>query len=49
MKLARKLADRLVFLQEGRVAFFGTPREMDESTDPLIREFMELDEVSFLN
>jgi len=48
MKLARKLADRLVFLEGGRVAFFGTPQEMDASQDQLIREFMELDEVSFL-
>lgn len=48
MKLARKLADRLVFLEDGRVAFFGTPAEMDASPDPLIHEFMELDEVSFL-
>lgn len=48
MKLARKLADRLVFLEDGRVAFFGTPQEMDACPDPLIREFMELDEVSFL-
>src|SRR5690348_6581918 len=48
MKLARKLADRLVFLEEGKVAFFGTPQEMDASQDHLIREFMELDEVSFL-
>jgi ABC-type transporter Mla maintaining outer membrane lipid asymmetry ATPase subunit MlaF len=48
MKLARKLADRIVFLEGGRVAFFGTPAEMDASPDPLIREFMELDEVSFL-
>jgi phospholipid/cholesterol/gamma-HCH transport system ATP-binding protein len=48
MKLARKLADRLVFLEEGRVAFFGTAAEMDSSSDPLIREFVELDEVSFL-
>jgi len=47
MKLARKLADRVVFLEQGRVAFFGTPGEMDSSSDPLIREFMELDEVSF--
>jgi phospholipid/cholesterol/gamma-HCH transport system ATP-binding protein len=47
MKLARKLADRVVFLEQGRVAFFGTPSEMDSSADPLIREFMELDEVSF--
>jgi len=49
MKLARKLSDRVVFLEQGRVAFFGTPTEMDSSSDPLIREFMELDEVSFSN
>jgi len=48
MKLARKLADRMVFLEEGRVAFFGAPAEMDASLEPLIREFVELDEVSFL-
>ncbi|MHB8655312.1 MAG: ABC transporter ATP-binding protein [Terriglobia bacterium] len=49
MKLARKLADRIVFLEGGRVAFFGTPDQMDASSDALIREFIELDEVSFLN
>jgi ABC-type transporter Mla maintaining outer membrane lipid asymmetry ATPase subunit MlaF len=48
MKLARKLADRMVFLEEGRVVFFGTSKEMDQSPDRLIREFVELDEVSFL-
>jgi len=48
MKLARKLADRLVFLEDGRVTFFGTAAEMDSSPDSLIREFVELDEVSFL-
>ncbi len=49
MKLARKLADRLVFLVDGRVAFFGTIAEMDRSTVPMVREFIELDEVSFLS
>jgi phospholipid/cholesterol/gamma-HCH transport system ATP-binding protein len=48
MKLARKLADRAVFLVDGRVAFFGTIPEMDRSAVPMVREFMELDEVSFL-
>src|SRR5579863_1531486 len=33
MKLARKLADRIVFLEGGRVAFFGTPDQMDASSD----------------
>jgi phospholipid/cholesterol/gamma-HCH transport system ATP-binding protein len=49
VKLARKLADRLVFLVDGRVAFFGTVAEMDQSTVPMVQEFIELDEVSFLS
>jgi phospholipid/cholesterol/gamma-HCH transport system ATP-binding protein len=48
MKLARKLADRVVFLEGGRVAFFGPASEMDVTSDSLMREFIELDEVSFL-
>ncbi|HTS71616.1 MAG TPA: organic solvent resistance ABC transporter ATP-binding protein, partial [Terriglobia bacterium] len=49
MKLARKLADRLVFLVDGRVAFFGTVEEMDRSTVPMVQDFIQLDEVSFLS
>jgi ABC-type transporter Mla maintaining outer membrane lipid asymmetry ATPase subunit MlaF len=49
MKLARKLADRVVFLVDGRVAFFGTPSAMDASPDPVIRAFIELDEICFLD
>lgn len=49
MKLARKLADRVVFLVDGRVAFFGTIEEMDRSTVPMVEEFIQLDEVSFLS
>ena len=48
MRLARKLADRVVFLVDSRVAFFGSIIEMDQSTEPMVREFIELDEVSFL-
>ena len=48
MKLARKLADRVVFLMDGRVVFFGPTREMDQSPEPMVREFIELDEASFL-
>jgi phospholipid/cholesterol/gamma-HCH transport system ATP-binding protein len=48
MKLARKLADRVVFLLDGRVAFFGSPSQMDASQEPVIRDFIQLDEVSFL-
>ncbi len=48
MKLARKLADQVVFLVDGRVAYFGPTSSMDESAEPMIRDFIELDEVSFL-
>jgi phospholipid/cholesterol/gamma-HCH transport system ATP-binding protein len=48
VKLARKLADRVVFLVDGQVAFFGTIEEMDQSTVPMVQEFIQLDEVSFL-
>jgi phospholipid/cholesterol/gamma-HCH transport system ATP-binding protein len=48
MKLARKLGDRVVFLLDGRVAFFGPMSRLDESPEPVIKDFIQLDEVSFL-
>jgi len=48
MKLARKLADRVVFLVDGRVAFFGPASELDASEEPMVQAFIWLDEVSFL-
>jgi phospholipid/cholesterol/gamma-HCH transport system ATP-binding protein len=48
MKLARKLADRVVFLVDGRVAFFGSIHELDASSEPVVKDFIRLDEVSFL-
>src|ERR1039458_3945783 len=45
MRLAKKLADRIVFLHEGRVIFFGPYKDMEKSTEPIIREFLELDEL----
>src|SRR5215467_1513984 len=43
MKLCKKLADRVVFLHEARVVFFGTVAEMERSTEPIVREFFKLD------
>jgi phospholipid/cholesterol/gamma-HCH transport system ATP-binding protein len=37
---ARKLADRLIMLHEGRVAAEGTLEEFEASDDPLVRAFM---------
>ena len=48
MRLARKLADRLVFLMDGRVVFFGPASELDSAPEQVIQEFIALDEVSFL-
>jgi phospholipid/cholesterol/gamma-HCH transport system ATP-binding protein len=45
MRLAKKLADRVVFLHEAKVIFFGSPKEMERSSEPIVREFLELDEL----
>jgi phospholipid/cholesterol/gamma-HCH transport system ATP-binding protein len=45
MRLAGKLADRVVFLHEGRAVFFGTYAEMEKCELPIIQEFLELDSV----
>src|SRR5438552_12220436 len=39
MRLAKKLADRVVFLHEAKVIFFGSPAEMERSPEPIVREF----------
>jgi phospholipid/cholesterol/gamma-HCH transport system ATP-binding protein len=46
MRLAQKLADRIMFLHEGRVVFFGTPAEMRASQEPIVRDFLRLDEMA---
>ena len=43
MALARKVGDRIVFLHEGQVVFFGTPDEMEQSQLEIVREFLTLD------
>jgi len=45
MRLAKKLADRVVFLHEAKAIFFGPYAEMEKSTAPIIQEFLELDEL----
>jgi phospholipid/cholesterol/gamma-HCH transport system ATP-binding protein len=45
MRFAEKLADRLVFLHEGTVRFFGTTAEMRASDDPVLKEFFSMDEL----
>jgi phospholipid/cholesterol/gamma-HCH transport system ATP-binding protein len=45
MRFALKLADRIVFLHEGKAVFFGTRQEMVRSDHPVVKEFLELDEL----
>jgi phospholipid/cholesterol/gamma-HCH transport system ATP-binding protein len=43
--LGKKLADRLVFLQEGRVAYFGPWSGFEATNDPFLRNFRMQDEL----
>ena len=45
MRLAQKLADRVVFLYGGKAIFFGTYAEMEKCKEPIVQEFLELDEL----
>jgi phospholipid/cholesterol/gamma-HCH transport system ATP-binding protein len=45
LELMRKVADRVVFLYEGRAIFFGPVDELNRSEDPHIQEFLSMDRV----
>jgi phospholipid/cholesterol/gamma-HCH transport system ATP-binding protein len=45
MRLAKKLADRVVFLHEAKVVFFGSVEEMEKSDQEVVREFLLLDQL----
>jgi len=47
MALAKKLADRVLFLYEARAVFFGTFDEMQKCQEPIVQEFLELDSLDF--
>jgi len=45
MRLAKKLAERVVFLYEAKAIFFGSYAAMEKDPHPIIQEFLELDEL----
>lgn len=45
LDLMRKVADRVVFLFEGKVVYFGPVNELEKSDHPHIREFLAMDRV----
>ncbi len=40
MKSAFHVADRIAYLHEGRIYFDGSPAELQQSADPIIRDFL---------
>ena len=45
MRLAKKLADRVMFLHEGRSIFFGAYSDMELCQEPVVQQFLTLDEL----
>jgi phospholipid/cholesterol/gamma-HCH transport system ATP-binding protein len=45
LDLLNRVADTVVFLSKGRVAFFGPLADLYKSKEPIIQEFLELDKV----
>jgi phospholipid/cholesterol/gamma-HCH transport system ATP-binding protein len=40
MKSAFHVGDRIAYLHEGRIYFYGTPAEIQASSDPVIQDFL---------
>ena len=47
LDLMRKVADKVVFLHDGQVIYFGSTAELDKSDHPHIQEFLAMDRVDF--
>src|SRR5690242_10298310 len=45
LDLMNRVADRVVFLHQGQVIFFGPVQDLDKSSHPHIQEFLALDRV----
>lgn len=43
MRFAQRLADRVLFLHQGKAHFFGTMDEMKASKDEVLRQFFDMD------
>lgn len=46
LELMRKVADRVVFLSEGNVAYFGTVEGLEDCDNEQIQDFLKLDRIS---
>jgi len=41
MKSAYRIADRIAMLHKGRIRYAGTPQQIQQTEDPLVRAFIE--------
>jgi ABC-type transporter Mla maintaining outer membrane lipid asymmetry ATPase subunit MlaF len=48
LDLMRKVADRVVFLYEGRAIYFGPVKDLEKSDHPHIKEFLAMDRVEMV-
>jgi len=44
VRFAKRLADRILFLHEGQVRFFGVWEQFEATNDPVLRQFIEMDQ-----
>jgi phospholipid/cholesterol/gamma-HCH transport system ATP-binding protein len=44
MEFAESLADRVLFLHQAKAHFFGSLEELRRTTDPVLKEFLQLDQ-----
>jgi phospholipid/cholesterol/gamma-HCH transport system ATP-binding protein len=45
LALMRKVADKVVFLHDGQVIYFGATQDLETSDHPFIQEFLEMDRI----
>ncbi|HTM49454.1 MAG TPA: ATP-binding cassette domain-containing protein [Bryobacteraceae bacterium] len=45
LALMRKVADKVVFLHDGQVIYFGATEDLETSDHPFIQEFLEMDRI----
>src|SRR6202041_435477 len=48
LDLMRKVADRVMFLYEGKAIYFGAVKDLEKSEHPHIREFLAMDRVELV-
>ncbi len=45
MRFAKRLADHVLFLHQGKARFFGSLEEMEKTKDEILRQFLDFDEL----